>query len=43
VLRLLDVFVDGLRVPGKARRQTTLSSSRTAKAKGSREPPPSRK
>ena len=38
VLRLLDVFVDGLRVPGKARRQTRLPPRRSdaaAKAKGS--------
>jgi AcrR family transcriptional regulator len=46
VLRLLDVFVDGLRVPGKAHRQTTLSSPRTdaaAKAKGSSQRSPGRK
>src|ERR1700682_3265588 len=46
VLRLLDVFVDGLRVPGKARRQTTLPPRRpdaAAQAKGSREPYPTRK
>jgi AcrR family transcriptional regulator len=46
VLRLLDVFVDGLRVPGKARRQTTFSAPRsgaTAKAKGSRQRSPGRK
>jgi AcrR family transcriptional regulator len=46
VLRLLDVFVDGLRVPGKALRQTTVSSPRTvaaAKAKGSPQPSPGRK
>jgi hypothetical protein len=46
VLRLLDVFVDGLRMPGKARRQTTLSSPRTdaaAKAKGSPQRSPRRK
>ena len=37
VLRLLDVFVDGLRVPGNAGSKTTLSSSRVdaaTKAKG---------
>src|ERR1700731_2368639 len=46
VLRLLDVFVDGLRVPGKASRQTTLSSPRAdaaAKAKGSLQRSPRRK
>jgi AcrR family transcriptional regulator len=46
VLRLLDVFVDGLRVPAKAHRQTTLSSPRTdpaAKAKGSPQRSPRRK
>jgi AcrR family transcriptional regulator len=46
VLRLVDVFVDGLRVPGKAHRQTTLSSSRSAaaaKAKGSPQRSPKRK
>jgi AcrR family transcriptional regulator len=46
VLRLLDVFVDGLRLPGKARRRTTVSLPRTGaatKAKVSRGPSPSRK
>jgi AcrR family transcriptional regulator len=46
VLRLVDVFVDGLRVPGKVHRQTTLSSSRSAaaaKARGSRQRSPKRK
>ena len=48
VLRLLDVFVDGLRVPGpgKAPRQTTLSPRRSdaaAKAKGSPQRSPRRK
>jgi AcrR family transcriptional regulator len=39
VLRLLDVFVDGLRVPGNAHTQTSLSSSRTdAAAKAKRSP-----
>src|SRR6202048_716133 len=46
VLRLLDVFVDGLRVPGKAHRHPPLSSPRTeaaAKAKGSPQRSPRRK